>query len=369
MDFKETVYLLSERIRTQKDSVGTEEATKTAFVLPMIKALGYDIFNPLEVVPEMDCDLIRSKGEKIDYAILKDGGEPIILIECKDAKQNLDLHSTQLQKYFVASKSRFGVLTNGIEWRFYTDIDRTNIMDETPFLVINMLNPSDSLLEQLKKFHKSNFNEEEAFGNANELKYVNEIKAILQQDMAMPSAAFAEYFARQVYRGRTNKAVIKEFIPLVKKSLSSVISDIIQDRLTSAIKTEEQQIEVIEKEETPEIKEETNIALTKEELDALAILKKILSEKYNLSELFYKKLKGYLLVYNPKEYWWICRLSFKPYAKSVFFPDETYSGNYKRISLSSIEDLYNLKEQIHTSMQISIIRRERWYSLHKKSTI
>ena len=177
------------------------------------------------------------------------------------------------------------------------------------------------------------------------------------------------YFLDNVLFNLTFKSIQRFSLVKVKKSLSSVISDIIQDRLTTAIKTEEQQIEVVEKEETPEIKEETNVTLTKEELDALAIIKKILSEKYNLLELFYKKLKGYLLVYNPKEYWWICRLSFKPYAKSVFFPDETYSGNYKRISLSSIEDLYNFKEQIHTSMQISIIRRERWYSLHKKSNI
>ena len=153
MDFKDTILQLSEKIAKQKETEAKEEATKTAIILPMIYALGYDVFDPTEVVPEMDCNLIKTKGEKIDYAILKDG-EPIMLIECKDSKQNLNLHSTQLQKYFVASKSRFGVLTNGIEWRFYTDIDKQNIMDEKPFLVVNMLDPSNDDIEQLKKLCK-----------------------------------------------------------------------------------------------------------------------------------------------------------------------------------------------------------------------
>lgn len=160
MDFKDQVVQLSDNIKKQKDKIATEEATKNAFIMPMIAALGYDVFNPFEVVPEMDCDLIKKKGEKIDYAIMKDEN-PILLIECKYCKQDLNLHDTQLQKYFVASKARFGVLTNGIEYRFYTDLEKINIMDEKPFLVVNMLDLSDADIEQLKKFHKSYYNEED----------------------------------------------------------------------------------------------------------------------------------------------------------------------------------------------------------------
>ena len=165
MDFKDTVLQLAEKIEKQKNSIATEEATKNAFIMPMIAALGYDIFNPFEVVPEMDCDLIKKKGEKIDYAIMKDE-QPIILIECKHCKQDLNLHDTQLQKYFVASNARFGVLTNGIEYRFYTDLEKINIMDEKPFLVINMLDLSDTDIEELKKFHKSYYNADSIFSNA-----------------------------------------------------------------------------------------------------------------------------------------------------------------------------------------------------------
>ena len=364
MDFKDTIMQLSEKIAKQKDTVATEEATKTAFILPMINALGYDVFDPTEVVPEMDCDLIKSKGEKIDYAIMKDG-EPIMLIECKDSKQNLNLHSTQLQKYFVASKSRFGVLTNGVEWRFYTDIDKQNIMDEKPFLVINMLDLANEDVEQLKKFHKSYYNESEIFSTANELKYMTEIKSILQKEIPNPSSSFVDYFVRQVYSGRVYPSVIEQFTPFVKKAFSTVINDIIQDRLNSAIKNEEQQTEKTSEDKITEVEDNNGIITTQEELDAFEIIKKIVRVKYDISELNYKDFKSYFLIYNNDISWWVCRVSLKQYSKSIIFPDETYSGNYERVSISSIDDIYKLKERILSFMEIAVNRKQRWYDKHK----
>ena len=72
MDFKDQIKQLSERVAKLKENIGTEEATKTAFIMPFIQALGYDVFDPTEVVPEFTCDLGIKKGEKIDYAIYKD---------------------------------------------------------------------------------------------------------------------------------------------------------------------------------------------------------------------------------------------------------------------------------------------------------
>lgn len=363
MDFKDTILQLSEKIEKQKETVATEEATKTAFILPMINALGYDVFDPTEVVPEMDCDLTRSKGEKIDYAILKDG-DPIMLIECKDSKQNLDLHSTQLQKYFVASKSRFGVLTNGIEWRFYTDIDKQNIMDEKPFLVVNMQNLSDANIEQLKKFHKSYYDEKEIFSTANELKYMTEIKSILQKEISTPSSSFVEYFVRQVYSGRVYPSVVEQFTPFVKKSFSSVINDIIQDRLNTAIKNEEQNAETVTTDEAE--LDDGGIVTTQEELDAFGIIKEILSKKYDITELAFKDCKRYFLIYNNDKSWWICRLSLNLYSRHITFPNEDYNGEYKKVDISSIDDIYNLKEQLFMSMQIALNRKQRWYNNHKR---
>lgn len=329
----------------------------------MINALGYDIFDPTGVIHEMDCDLVKGKGEKIDYAIMKDE-DPIMLIECKDSKQNLNLHSTQLQKYFVASKSRFGVLTNGIEWRFYTDIDKMNIMDEKPFLVVNMQSLSDVNIEQLKKFHKSYYNEQEIFSTANDLKYMTKIKAIVQREFSNPSPAFVKHFAKQVCSGCVWQSVIEQFTPFVKQAFSSVINDIIQDRLNSAIKNEDLQAGVSKSDKT-EIENSNGIITTQERLDAFAIVKKIIGEKYDISELRFKDFKSYVLIYNNDISWWVCRVSLKQYSKSVIFPDETYSGNYERNYIPSIEDIYSLKEHIYSSMDIAINRKQRWYNKHK----
>lgn len=363
MDFKDAILQLSEKIVKQKEVVATEEATKTAFILPMINALGYDVFDPTEVVPEMDCDLIKVKGEKIDYAIIKDG-DPIMLIECKGSKQVLDLHSTQLQKYFVASKSRFGVLTNGVEWRFYTDIDKLNIMDTKPFLVVNMLELSNDNIEQLKKFHKAYYNEQEIISTANELKYMTEIKSIVQKEISNPSPLFVKYFAKQVCSGCVWQSVIDQFTPFVKQAFSSVINDIIQDRLNSAIKNEEQNAETLTTNKTA--LEDGEIVTTQEELDAFEIVKAILSEKYNISDIYYKDFKTYFLIYYAKEpYWWICRLSLKRYSKSIIFPDKEHSGNYEKVELSNINDLYNLKDKLWEAMRLQVEKKQEWDNKHK----
>jgi hypothetical protein len=182
---------LAERINSIKDQISTEEATKNALIMPFIQILGYDVFNPLEVVPEMDCDLVKKKGEKIDYAIMKDG-EPIMLIECKHWKQDLNLHDNQLKKYYVASKAKFGVLTNGIEYRFYADLVKQNIMDDMPFLVVNMDDLRDAHIEELKKFHKSNFDVINIMSSASELKYLTELRKLIKAEFAEPSPTSCE---------------------------------------------------------------------------------------------------------------------------------------------------------------------------------
>ena len=97
MDFKDSLKQFSERVLALKENILTEEATKNAFIMPFIQLLGYDVFNPLEVIPEMDCDLIKKKGDKLDYAIMREG-EPILLIECKHWQQNRNRCRPQLSQ-------------------------------------------------------------------------------------------------------------------------------------------------------------------------------------------------------------------------------------------------------------------------------
>ena len=197
MDLKDQLKLIADRTK-HKENIQTEEATKNAFVMPFLQCLGYDVFNPLEVVPEFIADIGIKKGEKIDYAIFKDG-HPTILVECKDWRQNLNVHDGQLLRYFHVSKAKFGLLTNGIVYRFYSDLVAPNKMDEKPFLEFNITEIKENQIEELKKFHKANFDAESIVNTASEMKYMNELKHLLHQELTEPNAEFVKYFAKQVY--------------------------------------------------------------------------------------------------------------------------------------------------------------------------
>ena len=377
MDFKDNILQLAERIDKQKDAIQTEEATKNAFIMPMIAALGYDIFNPFEVVPEMDCDLTK-KGDKIDYAIMKDS-EPILLIECKHCRQKLDIHSTQLSKYYAASNARFGVLTNGVEYRFYADLDKTNIMDEKPFLIVNVLDLSDGDIEQLKKFHKSYYNESDILGTAQELKYTTEIKKIICEDFASPSSEYVRFITKQVYDGTVNYNVIQQFTPIVKKSIASVINDIISDRLNVAIKNEEQQnssqdLQSTVRTETvdvlPEgvvyIDKESGAVTTQEEIDAYNIIRSVLRKFITADKIVYKDFKSYFAIgIENASYWWICRLSFGSRKKSIYFPTEDYKSQEK-FDLNSIDGIFECIDKLEQAFNIANKEFEAYKNKHTK---
>lgn len=362
MDFKDQIIQLAERIEKLKDNINTEEATKNAFIMPLIAALGYDVFNPLEVVPELDCDLVKKKGEKIDYAIMRDNN-PIILIECKHWSQDLNLHDTQIKKYFVASNARFGVLTNGIEYRFYTDLEKPNIMDEKPFMVINMLDMSDTEIEQIKKFHKSYYDEGNILSTAQELKYTVELRSKLNAEFNSPSPDFVKYFTKPIYEGQINQRVIEQFTPLVKRAIAGIINDTISNRLGLAIRNtpEPQQAEASI---TPEaiasakmlpdnvvyMSEDGNIVTTQEEIDGFLIVKAILCSCVDVERVFYRDAQSYFSILlddnNRKP---ICRLYFNSKTKKyIELIDENKKG--VRYEIKSLNEIYNYAAQLRETV-------------------
>lgn len=370
MDFKDTIQQIVEKIAKQKDSIATEEATKTSFVMPVIAALGYDVFNPFEVVPEMDCDLVKRKGEKIDYAIMKDEN-PILLIECKHCKQNLNLHDTQLQRYFVASKARFGVLTNGIEYRFYTDLEKVNIMDEKPFLVVNMLDLSDNDIEQLKKFHKSYYNEQDILSTAQELQITIQVKEMLNRNFQMPDDEFTRYFVRNLNDGKYTAKLVDQYRPIVKKSIASVINDIISDRLNVAMKNENkeekqmpqevengnQQSDEINEEKLPDgvvfQDREKGIVTTQEEIDAYNIVRSILRQYVDVSRIQYNDYKTYFSVnIDGSTWWWICRIYIGKRSKKICLPKDNYKTN-EWIDIETIDDIFNYADGLKEGLYLA----------------
>jgi hypothetical protein len=344
MDFKDSIKQIVERIDKLKDNLQTEEATKNALIMPFIQALGYDVFNPLEVMPEFTCDIGTKKGEKIDYAIFKDSN-PIILIECKHWKQELSLHDNQLLRYFHVSKAKFGLLTNGIIYRLYTDLAEPNKMDKKPFLEINLLDLKDIQIEEIKKFHKSYFDIETILSSASELKYTGELKAIISKEFSSPSPDFVKYFGKQIYDGIFTSKVLEQFTSLVRRSITQHINDMISDRLKAAIKEDEEDGSVvIEQKEIS--KPENNIVTTAEEIEAFYIIKSILRNTIPAERITYRDAQTYFAVFidnnNRKT---VCRLYLNSYTnKRITFIDENKKERHNKIN--SIDEIYNYSERL-----------------------
>jgi hypothetical protein len=297
MDFKDQIKLLGERVTKLKDQIATEEATKNAFIMPFLQTLGYDVFNPIEVVPEFVADIGLKKGEKIDYAIFKDG-TPTILIECKHWAQNLNVHDGQLLRYFHVSKAKFGLLTNGIIYRFYSDLVAANKMDEKPFLEFNISEIKDNQVEELKKFHKSYFDIESIVNTASELKFTNELKQIIQAEINNPSPEFVKHFAKQVYPSVITAKVLDQFTALTKKSFQHHLSDLITERLKTALTKEDEvskENDINQKIESQTV--DTNkVVTTDEELEGFMIVKTILRQKINASRITHRDAQSYFAI-------------------------------------------------------------------------
>lgn len=348
MDFKDSVKQLCDRVVKLKDQLKTEEATKNAFVMPFFQMLGYDVFNPMEIVPEMICDIGTKKGEKIDYAILKDG-EPIILIECKHWQQNLSLHDNQLLRYFNVSKAKFGILTNGIQYKFYTDLAEPNKMDETPFLDIDFLNVKDQQIEELKKFHKSYFDIDTILSSASDLKYTSDFKNVLLSEFSNPSAEFVKIIAKQAYDGMITPKLLAQFTELLKRSIANHINDVIAERLNLALKSQDIDVPV-----APVI--DTNldtkaIETTSEEIEGYYIIKSILRSILPVERIFYRDQQTYFsLLIDDNNRKLICRLYLNsPTNKQISFVGEDKKEiKYK---ISSIDDIFSYTNQLLESVK------------------
>ena len=344
MDFKDLIKQLSERVGNLKDSLQTEEATKTALVMPFIQALGYDVFNPLETIPEYTCDIGTKKGEKIDYAIVKDG-EPIILIECKHWKQDLILHDNQLLRYFHVSKAKFGILTNGIVYRFYTDLESPNKMDEKPFLEIDLSNIRNSGIEELKKFHKAYFNLDDILSSASELKYTRELKTIIGNEFQNPSLEFVKLFAKQVYDGVFTQKVSDQFTILVKKSVTSLINEIISERLKSALKAETEVAESVTPITEPSGDIEGKIVTTDEEIEGFYVVLSIIRKYVDSRRIVFRDAQSYFsILFDDNNRKPICRLYLNsPTNRYIAFVADKKETKFR---IENLDDIYNYTEQL-----------------------
>ncbi len=345
MDFKDQIKQLGDRVIKLKEQIHTEEATKNAFIMPFLQVLGYDVFDPTEVVPEYITDIGTKKGEKIDYAIFKDGN-PTILIECKHWAQNLNIHDGQILRYFHVSKAKFGLLTNGVTYRFYSDLVDANKMDEKPFLEFNINEIKDNQIEELKKFHKTVFDAESITNTASELKYTNELKHLLQQELTSPSVDFVKHFAKQVYPSNISAKVLEQFTNLTKKSIQQHISELITERLKTALTKEDEKTKEQEAIEAEQAKaDENKVLTTEEELEGFMIVKTILRQKIVATRVTYRDAQSYFAILlddnNRKT---ICRLYLNGSKKYLVTLDE--QKKEVKNEITSLDDIFKHSETL-----------------------
>jgi len=338
---------LAEKINQLKDKIGTEESTKHAFVLPFINILGYDTFNPTEVVPEFTADLGLKKGEKVDYAIFQND-EPILIIECKNWKDDLSVHGSQLFRYFHVTKTRFALLTNGINYQFFTDLDEKNKMDQKPFLEFDITNLKDNSINEIAKFHKSNFNVDNIVNNASSLKYIREIRKQIDNELTSPSFEFVRLFANKVYPGRLTEKVMEEFRDLVQRGFNQFVNEKINDRLNAALDKEAKQ----QSEEKPiETPEESRVFTSEEEMEGYRIVVAILRRKLPVGRIVYRDTQSYfgiLLDDNNRKP--LCRLHLNGGKKYIgLFND---NKNEVRQAINTVDDIYNYEKELLETLKL-----------------
>ena len=314
-DFADRIRDLATRTASQRDNVLTEEATKHAFVLPFIQTLGYDVFNPSVVTPELVADVGVKKGEKVDYAILVEG-KPIMIFECKAHTCNLkEAEYSQLLRYFHVTDARFGVLTNGIQYWFFTDLDTPNKMDTQPFLKVDLMNLRDGDLDELKKFTQTQFNVENILSTASELKYVRELKRALAEELHNPSDEFARMLISKVYHGMVTARIKSQFAPFIAKAYQSHLSDVFSVRLKGVIGQSIETAPGVPEDQATvahDLSSESSspiVETTPEELEAFLIIRAIGASETEVKRIIMRDVQSYCgILFDDNNRKPICRL-------------------------------------------------------------
>lgn len=350
MEFSNKLKEFSKRIEKMKDGIQTEEATKTSMVMPFFNLLGYDVFNPMEFCPEYTADVGIKKGEKVDYAILQDN-EPLILIECKTCTDDLSKHGSQLFRYFATSTAKFGILTNGIIYRFFTDLEETNKMDLAPFLEINLLNLREAHINELKKFCKDKFDSDKIFSTASELKYSGLIKDYLSKQLDNPSEDFVKHILYYIYDGQRTQKVIEKYQPLVKKAFTAFINDLVNQKIASALSDETEDAAPVAAAPTPVTTEtepevpQSKIVTTEEELQSYYIVKSIMAGTTDISNITHRDTESYFgILFQDNNRKPICRVNFDKKQKQIMIPDE--NKNFTRYYIDNVDDIYQYRDQL-----------------------
>jgi hypothetical protein len=359
MEFSEKLSALAAKVRQQRDVIQTEEATKNAFVMPFISTiLGYDVFNPLEVVPEFIADVGLKKGEKIDYAIVKDG-EVQILIECKKSTEPVKIeHASQLFRYFAVTNARIAILTNGEVYQFFTDLDAPNRMDDKPFLVLDLSDIDESLIPELQKLSKDVFDLDSIISAAGELKYIGELKRSLAAQFKEPEDEWIKFLTGRVYQGPYTQKVREQFTALVGKASKQFLNDQVNERLKKALgapgfpQNDDAAVAALVTSAPvaeADLAEADGLETTLEEIEGYQIVRAIVCSEVKPARVSQRDAKSYFAVLLDDN-------NRKPMARLHFNRTQKYIGLFDdnkeetRVPISSLEEIYEHTEALRASV-------------------
>lgn len=364
MQFKQDLEGLIKKIETYRERVQNEEMTKTAFIMPFFDILGYDTRNPFEFVPEFTADVAGAKGEKIDYAIyVNDALE--MLVEAKSCDEDLKNHEKQLNRYFNVAEAKIGILTNGLDYKFFTDLEEPNKMDSKPFLEFNLLDMKERHITELRKFKKDSFNQESILNSAEELKYLSLVRNILKKEFENPSDDLVSVLINDVHDGVKTAKVKEKFQPIIKKAITEHFNEMVKEKLENAFEVKVEENTLIKNEnetgivETIEI-DEPAIETTAEEIIGYNLVKAILSETVEIDRVQSKDTISYfniLLDGNVRK--WICRLHLnsdrKIYISFPIFEEGIKTTKEEKILLENgVYDIYKYRHRIIEALELYI---------------
>ena len=284
------------------------------------------------------------KDEKVDYAIIKDGN-PIILLECKkidNDKLDVKKHAGQLFKYFTACKAKFIILTNGIVYKFFSDIEETNILDKDPFFTFNLLEYKENQIETLSEFCKENFDIEKAYSNAGDLKYIRQFEEVIENEYRNPSDDFVRYLLDKsnIYDGIKTAKVIEKHRKTTIEAFNLFMSKVMKTSLDFSLSPKSEEKDG----------NKNAIITTLEELEGYAIVKSILVDNFDINRITYRDNASYFnILLDNNILKTICRLYLNKSNKYIAFlntKDGEKRSSEEKILIKSINELYNYKDKI-----------------------
>lgn len=350
MDLSTKLVELQKRTIEHREVLLTEEAAKTALVMPFLQSLGYDVFNPSEVVPEFTADVGTKKGEKVDYAICSEG-KVTILIECKPSSAELNInHASQLFRYFSVTDARLAVLTNGVNYQFYSDVEKPNKMDEKPFFTFSMdaIKPTD--IKTLEKFSKTSFDIDKIVDEAGNLKIQSLLRKEVEKEFDEPSDEFIRMMAARVHDGRLTPAVKENFGRILGSTIGLVIRDLVTNRLSNALNASAPQPSEAEDIDATSTTADDSVHTTQEEISGFHIVQAIASKLVDPKRIVIRDAKSYcaiLLDDNNRKT--VARMHFNGITTKYF---GTFTGKEEQKNLiSDLTEIYQFASQIETRLR------------------